>query len=306
MVGEEEFRQADRRALAVQLLLDTAIARRAAQTDVDPARLRDFWLDSIPENLASLLELRKLAVTAVRIHPTGRSTTYFPSKNDVEAQDLEHTTRHTLRVDGVHKQDDLWGFVNTTNFGPSMRGISVFGRRLKSREQRSRRQPNLSVSIRDSNVETAAFVAEAPTLAILEPAQYEYWQQNMPEFIRALAAILVALIGGSAVTINCCPRPEPENPEEEADAVPAPVPEDVQEDAAAPPLPPPGDGAHEVHRGPWGHLQRLQRERMLRQSPVACQNCGSTLKSTAGSNNLQIRVKCARCRRVLLLEATVQ
>ena len=182
-----------------------------------------------------------------------------------------------------------------------MRGISVFGRRLKPATRRRG-----SALFRDSYIETAAFVTEAPTLAILEPAQYEYLQQNLPEFIRALAAILVALIGGSAVTINCCPRPEPENPEEEADAVPAPMPDDVQEDAAAPPLPSPGDGAHDVHRGPWGHLQRLQRERMLRQSPTACQSCGSTSKSTAGSNNLQIRVKCARCRRVLLLEATVQ
>ncbi len=251
MVGEEEFRQADRRALTVQLLLDTATARRAALLGVDPAKLRDFWLDPIPENLASLLELRKLAIVAVRVHPTGRSTSYFPNKADVAAHELEHTTRHTLRVDGVHREDIPWGFVGTTSFGPSLRGISVFGRRLKSREQRGRRTTT-------TPAETAGFVIEAPSpeLVILEPAQYEFLQRNLPEFVQALAAILVALIGGSAVTINCCTRPDPETPEEiDADPAPSTPSDDDQEDAAAPP-PPPGAQGRDVHRGSWGHLQR--------------------------------------------------
>jgi hypothetical protein len=293
MVGEEEFRQADRRALAVQLLLDTATARRAAQTGVDPAKLRDFWLDPIPENLAALLELRKLAVSAVRIHPAGRSTTYFPSKGDVDAQGLEHTTRHTLRVDGAHKEDLLWGFVNATNFGPSMRGISVFGRRLKSREQRGRRQTTEAAT-----VETAVFVTEAPSLAILEPAQYEFLRTNLPDFVQALAAILVALIGGSAVTINCCTRPHPETPEEiDADPAPSTPSGDLE-----PPLSPGSS-----HQGAWGQAQREQRAHLLAESRrMPCPRCGEAhRRSTSGSNNVYVQVKCT-CGQFLVREHTVR
>jgi len=232
---------------------------------------------------------------AVRVHPTGRSTSYFPNKADVAAHELEHTTRHTLRVDGVHREDIPWGFVGTTSFGPSLRGISVFGRRLKSREQR-RRQPSLSHQLPQTTtttdaatVETAVFVTEAPSLAILEPAQYEFLQRNLPDFVQALAAVLVALIGGSAVTINCCSR--------------QPRPDD---DALEPPLEPPLEPGSS-HQGAWGQAQREQRAHLLAESRrMPCPRCGEAhRRSTSGSNNVYVQVKCT-CGQFLVREHTIR
>ncbi len=175
-----------------------------------------------------------------------------------------------------------------------MRGISVFGRRLKSREQRGRRTTT-------TPVETAAFVTEAPTLAILEPAQYEFLQRNLPDFVQALAAILVALIGGSAVTINCCTRPHPETPED-----PPSIPSgDDQEDAAAPLEPPLSPGSS--HQGAWGQAQREQRAYLLAESRrMPCPRCGEAhRRSTSGSNNVYVQVECT-CGQFLVREHTVR
>ena len=57
--------------------------------------------------------------------------------------------------------------------------------------------------------------------------------------------------------------------------------------------------------GPWGHVQFEQKNRMLREAAeTRCPRCNDSAKTTAGSNNHYIRVKCMGCGRLLAIEAT--
>ncbi len=124
---EKEYMQAERRALAVAAIVDSAMARRAARfTGFKPKQLRDFWLDEIHEKLGSWLEIKKLQPVAVRVHTEGRFEVYVPDAKVVKRLGLAGTIRYTVRADGLfHETRDWQGQEQHQRFENPSRGITV-------------------------------------------------------------------------------------------------------------------------------------------------------------------------------------
>ena len=216
---------------------------------------------------------------AVRVHVNGRTTTYSPTAADMEKRELRGLTRVSCRADGVCYTDYTWQSGPQALLGDDPEPmLTVFVAPIKRKKEKKRK--------------TRVLPAESASLAMT--------------IVQGVAAVLTAAAGGVAIKSDCCKRTDRAEPEAEPAEEPA-----VQEPAAAAEEPAVGPAVQAqgyVGRdGPWQQPQFSQRERLLHRTRMfPCLVCGSLDRTTAGSNNHLIQIKCAGCGTRLIREQVVR